>query len=68
MTQDRFYCILNTKEEWWVLFGKIKCQIMGQLHPKRLISWHFLIIIIVSILEKCCYFHTKSVQLYAKCM
>ena len=41
ITQDQINFLYNTKENWWVLFGSMSCQIMELLRPKRGILWKF---------------------------
>ena len=34
VTQEKINFMHNNKEDWWVLFGSMLCQIMEQLRPK----------------------------------
>ena len=34
MKQNQINCLLNTKENWWVLFGSTSCQLIDMLQPK----------------------------------
>ena len=34
VTQEKINFMHNNKEDWWVLFGSMMCQIMEQLRPK----------------------------------
>ena len=57
MTQYQFNFMLNTKEYWWVMFGRIYRQLMEQLRVKMGYILDFIIIICVSYVTNCCYCH-----------